>query len=628
MCGITGIVNFNYQHIDKNELVKMNSFLKERGPDDEGYLIQKGIGLAHKRLSIVDLSPLGRQPMKDINQDCVVSFNGEIYNFKEIKEELLKAGAKFKSNSDTEVLLEGYLLWGIEVLLQKIAGMFAFVLYDSRNQIAFACRDRFGKKPLYYFYNNDYLKFSSDIRSISKTENGLTLDYESIDYYLTELSVPQPKTIWQEIKQVSPAHYLTINLQNKTVAESKYWSLNYNQKLDISLAEAEELVEKELTEAVVRRIHGDVPIGSFLSSGVDSGLVTALLAINSKEKIKTFTVGLSYEKYNEAVLARKLAERYDTDHTEIIIEPKDLVKVIDRLIDYCGEPFADSSLIPSYYICQSISASVKVALSGDGGDEFFGGYFDYGYAYRADNYLQATANQSVIRQTIGLNLNKICYRFGLSRENKGIAADYVNFSGSERLYRQMGFSETEKESLYSEKFKSLIKQFTSRYLQQIWNNANKFSLTDTLMEASLKTRLLNDYLVKVDRASMINSLEVRSPFLDHKLAEAAIQIPNNIHLHNGSTKYLTKKLAQKYVDKDILSRPKKGFGIPLAEWIRKDLFEHIRDVVYNFKLVEKEIIKKNFVPSILEQHRLGKTDSTDKIWALYCLESWLQKNSV
>lgn len=628
MCGISGIINFNSQTVNQDELVKMNSFLKERGPDDEGYWYHKNLGLAHKRLSIVDLSPLGRQPMGDVNQHCIITFNGEIYNFKELKEDLIKAGARFENTSDTAVLLEGYLHWGIEILLKNIDGMFAFVIYDRRNQVAFACRDRFGKKPLYYFQNNDYLKFSSDIRSISKTENNLSLDYESIDYYLTELSVPQPKTIWQEIKQVSPSHYLTINIQNKTVTESRYWSLDYNHKLNLSLAEAEELVEKELTKAVVRRIHGDVPIGSFLSSGIDSGLVTALLAQNSAERIKTYTVGLSYEKYNEAPLARKLAERYDTDHTEIIIEPKDLVEVIDRLIEYCGEPFSDSSLIPSYYICQAISGSVKVALSGDGGDELFGGYFDYSYAYQADNYLQDTAQQSSIRKTIGLNLNKIKYRLGLDKENKGIAANYINFSGAERLYRQMGFSDAEKELLYTDSFKSSVNQFTIKYLQQIWNNSNQISLTDTLMEASLNTRLLNDYLVKVDRASMINSLEVRSPFLDHKLAETVVQIPSNIHLHNGTTKYLTKRLAEKYIDKDILSRPKMGFGIPLDKWIRKDLFEYIRDVIYNFKLVEKGITKKDFAVNILEQHRVGKTDYTDKIWGLFCLENWLQKNSV
>lgn len=608
----------------------MNSFLKERGPDDEGYLLcADRVGLAHKRLSIVDLSPLGKQPMEDVGERCAITFNGEIYNFKSLKKDLTKAGAKFRSNSDTEVLLEGYLLWGIEELLRKIDGMFAFVLFDKIENVAYVCRDRFGKKPLYYFAGENYLKFSSDIRSISRTEKDLSLDYESIDYFLTELSVPQPKTIWKEIRQVAPAHFLTVDLKTKSVGERSFWKIDFREKLDISLEEAERLVEEELTKAVVRRIHGDVPIGAFLSGGVDSGLVTALLAENSSEPVKTFTVGLTYEKYNEAPLARRVAERYGTEHTEIILEPEDLVKVIDDLIEYCGEPFADSSLIPSFYICRSISDSVKVALSGDGGDELFGGYYDYEYAFRTDRYLKKKAAQPAVVSSLGLAANKAAFRFGLTSFNEGVAADYARFTGAERLYRHMGFAPAEKKRLYTKDFYERAGDFSTVYLQKIWDEANEVSITDTLLEASLKTRLLNDYLVKVDRASMMNSLEVRSPFLDHKLAETAARIPAEHHLHDGTTKFLTKKLAEKYIDPEVFTRAKKGFGIPLAEWIRGDLREYVRDVLFNFKAAERGIVNPDFVREIFREHAGGAgKDYTDKIWALFCLENWLEKNSV
>lgn len=626
MCGIAGIINFNKESIHQSELRKMNTFLKERGPDAEGYWYGTQVGLAHKRLSIVDLSPLGKQPMEDIHQQCVITFNGEIYNFKNLKKELEKSGAKFRSDSDTEVILEGYLHWGIEALLSRLAGMFAFVLFDKRKQVAYACRDRFGQKPLYYFIDRVKFRFSSNIKSITSTEENLTLDKESIDYYLTELSVPQPKTIWKEVQQVKPAHFLTIDLKNKKVKQLSYWQINYQQKRQLSLQAAENLVEESLTKAVVRRIHGDVPIGTFLSGGVDSGLVTALLAKNSTDPIKTFTVGFGYAGYDESSEARALAERYQTDHTEIRVEAKDLIAVIERLIDYNGEPFADSSLIPSFYICQAISDQVKVALSGDGGDEFFGGYFNYADAYQADQYNLATADASPFGRKMTLFSNKVKHRMGLSRENLGNAATYANFTGARRLYREMGFSENEKKQLYTKRFNSAVHNYSYNYLQAIWNQCNKVSITDNLLEASLQTRLLNDYLVKVDRASMINSLEVRSPFLDHNLAEISAQIPSEYHLHNGVTKFLTKQLAKKYIDKDILNRPKKGFSIPLKEWLNNDLNELVKDTFQANKLGELGIVNNSFVNQLLSAHEAGEKDYTNKIWAIFCLEKWLEKN--
>lgn len=626
MCGISGIINFNKDGINQQELVKMNAFLKERGPDGEGYWNDTQVGLAHKRLSIVDLSLLGKQPMEDIHQQCVITFNGEIYNFKDLKSDLEQSGAKFRSGSDTEVILEGYLQWGLDILLTRLAGMFVFVLYDKRKQIAYACRDRFGQKPLYYFKDNQKLRFSSDIRSISATEKNLTLDEDSIDYFLTELSVPQPKTIWKEVQQVKPAHYLTIDIQGKTVVQSPYWKINYQQKKLLSLKDAERLVEESLTKAVVRRIHGDVPIGTFLSGGVDSGLVTALLAKNSTEPVKTFTVGLGYAGYDESREARALAERYQTDHTEIRVEAKDLISVIERLVDYCGEPFADSSLIPSFYICQAISSEVKVALSGDGGDEFFGGYFNYADAYQADQYNLETADYSAFGKRMTLLSSKMKHRMGISNKNFGNAATYAGFTGARRLYREMGFSDKEKDQLYTANFKRKVHNFSANYLQKIWNESNKVSITDNLLEASLQTRLLNDYLVKVDRASMINSLEARSPFLDHNLAEVSAQIPSEYHLHNGTTKYLTKQLAKQYIDKDILNRPKKGFAIPMKEWLRDDLNVLVKDTLQANRLEELGIVNSSFVNQMLADHESGAKDYTNKIWAIFCLEKWLEKN--
>ena len=601
----------------------MQAFLRERGPDGEGIWLCRSIGLVHTRLSIVDLSSLGSQPMKSIGGEAVITFNGEIYNFKDLRRELVEAGSRFRSLSDTEVLLAGYLVWGIAGLLERIDGMFAFALFDVKQERTFLCRDRFGKKPLYYFASDERVRFSSDIRSIARTEASLEIDFATVDYFLTELSSPQPRTIYKNVAQVRPGHYLVIDQRTRTVEEHRYWRLNFKGDLALDLEEAERLVEEALGKAVARRMHGDVPIGAFLSGGVDSGLVVALLARNCANRVKTFTVVQEGEADDEAPLAKRLAERYDTEHTELVVKPDDVVETIERLIDYCGEPFGDSSLIPSFYVCRAIAGSVKVALSGDGGDELFGGYYEYAYAYHADRYLRRASHRSESVNRASLLVNKLRYRFGLTNENHGSAVEFASYSGAERLHRRMGFSAQHKRRLYTPDFSREYGTFAERYLESAWSNANNVSLTSTLLEASLSTRLLNDYLVKVDRSSMINSLEVRSPFLDHHLASVAATIPAEHHLFGGTPKYLTKRIAQRYIGDDIFTRAKRGFGIPLGRWLRAELYDYVHSVLMGSRLSGMGIANRRVVLGLLEAHRSGVADHTDRIWALFCLERWL-----
>ena len=618
-------MNLRDSEVSLEDLTKMQKYLRRRGPDADGILRTKNIGLAHTRLSIVDLSDSGNQPMSVTDQDTHLVFNGEIFNFKALRNELEKSGRRFVTKTDTEVLLQGYLEWGAKRLAQKIDGQFAFVIVDLRSRKAFAIRDRFGQKPLYYSNTGQQFLFSSDIRSIASHLDSLTIDAESLDYYFSELGSPQPRTIWEQIKQVEPAHCLELDLQSGDQKSEKFWAIEFTKQVDVSFEDALDIAESEIEEAVIRRIHGDVPMGAFLSSGVDSGLVTAFLAKNSSDPIKTFTISVDYEEYDESEHARELSERYATEHHQIHARAGNLLSVVENLIEYCGEPFADSSLIPSHLICEAIAGEVKVALSGDGGDEMFGGYFNYADAFAADRYLEQNEGRGAAAREFALNVNKVASRFGLSKENKGNAAAYAKMHGADRLYRMMGLSESDKKSLYTTEFLEKSGGWSKRHLQSKWDSARGNTITDQLREASLGTRLLNDYLVKVDRASMFNSIEVRSPFLDHHLAQSIANVSSAVLLQGGVTKLLTKRLAEKYIAPDVMKRPKKGFGIPVAEWLRSELKEPVRGLLGDSIAVREGILESKPVLKMFDEHVRGEVDSTNKIWSLFCFEIWLRK---
>ncbi|MGD1844562.1 MAG: asparagine synthase (glutamine-hydrolyzing) [Salibacteraceae bacterium] len=618
MCGIAGIFHFKGQSVDPNQLSLLQQHLHHRGPNAGGTWIKDNIGLAHRRLSIVDLAETGNQPMLTEDGALVLVFNGEIYNYRELRHALVAKGNHFRGSSDTEVLLIGYRQWGIQNLLNRIEGMFAFVLVDHREKIAFAARDRFGKKPLYSALNQDSWYFSSELPGLNKVLPKLTPDFQALDYYLTELSVPQPQTIWKEVQQIRPGHCLELQLETGDYQEFPFWSLSTAERLDLSPEEALEALEEKLKKAIVKRTIGDVPIGTFLSGGVDSGLVTSLLAQHTIGKLDTFSVGFDYETYNELPLARALAQRYDTNHHEIVVEA-DIIKMMPQLVAHMGEPFADSSLIPSWLVCQEIAGKVKVALSGDGGDEVFGGYHEYGWAHQADLFL--SRKQAPLAKAGSVLIGKGLHRLGLSAENPGNTQTYAEMPDALRLYRQMGFHPEQKTNLYQSDG-PFSPHFAAQHLSQVWNCAQGHGIADKLFTASLKTRLLNDYLVKVDRSSMAHSLEVRSPFLDVELMEWSRQVDNRIHLHKGTPKYLLKKLAQKHVDPEILKRKKQGFGMPLHHWLRHDLKTFVQEQLIGDGLLIGDWLKPQAVQQVVDEHLKGTQDHTNRIWALLCLYEW------
>jgi asparagine synthase (glutamine-hydrolysing) len=522
MCGIAGIIEFNEGAVNEDHLLQMNAFNLNRGPDGAGIWIENSVGLAHCRLSIIDLSENGHQPMADVNKKTVITFNGEIYNFNNLRAQLLSKGYSFFSNTDTEVILNGYLEWGMPKLLQFLDGMFAFVLFDRDKNKAFMCRDRFGKKPLYYFMNAQRIYFASDIRSISSIQKDLTLNYQSLDYYLAELSSPQPNTIWNEIKQVKNANYLNIDITAKKVTENSYWRLESKPDYSMTMADAIETVEEKLKLAILKRTIGDEKVAAFLSGGIDSGLIVALLSLNSSGQVNTFTAGLEYEAMDEQNYASQLAKRYNTNHQTYIVK-SDIIELLPDLINAYGEPFADSSNIPSYYITREMHKLGKVALSGDGGDEIMGGYHDYAWAFLTDQYLKKHPNKNY-RKLVTL-YSKTTNRFFKSQTNLGHFESYAQINGGQKLFRNMGFNEEEKIKLYAPEMLKKVSGASALYLNAIWEENKQDSILNTLFASSVHSRLLNDYLVKVDRASMMNSLEIRCPFLDKDLAEFSFTIP-------------------------------------------------------------------------------------------------------
>jgi asparagine synthase (glutamine-hydrolysing) len=620
MCGIAGIINFSEKPVEHWQLNLLADQLKERGPDHQGFWEEGQMGFVHTRLSILDVSNAGNQPMHFSN--CSITFNGEIYNFKIIREELTKLGCTFISNSDTEVLLKGYAAWGIDRLLAKLDGMFAFCLYDKSILEAFFCRDRLGKKPLYIFQDEHKLIFGSDIRGIYQLEKNLNIDFESLDYFLTEMSVPQPKTIFKEIKQVEPGSYLKLNVKKKNITGINYHRFTIQRSNEQNETGVLKELEKKLTAAVIKRTISDVPIGCFLSGGVDSGLIVSTLAMNSDERIDTFSIGFGDKEYSEIELAKVVAKKYNTKHHEILVEPKNVSDLLIELLNYIGEPFADPSIIPTYLVCNQISKHVKVALSGDGGDEVFGGYGEFLTAYNSDQFLSTNPSPNIRRlKTIG---NQLGSKLGFPNNKNSLYQSFSKMNGAQKMSRYMGFDTIEKSKLYHSNLQNNA-HFGEDILNKIWEKHKVQANLDTLFLSSLDTRLLSGYLVKVDRMSMKNGLEVRSPFLDKELMEFAFGINADMLFGKGkSAKFLLKKIVEKRYDSHIFTRDKKGFELPIKKWMKTDLKTFVEDVLFSSEFKNRALFNHDYVKKLVKDHMSNTIDNTYKIWILLCLELWFR----
>jgi len=491
--------------------------------------------------------------------------------------------------------------------------MFAFALYDLTNQTCFIARDRFGEKPLYYSDFNGALAFASDIRSFEALNFKKEIDDYALEYYFQEMSTPIENSIWKSIKKVLPSHYLIYT--SNSLESKKYWQLNYQNKITISLQDAIKESERLLKASVEKRMVADVPVGSFLSGGIDSSLITLFAAQNSSNKIDTFSVGFENKNFNELPYAKQVANLVQSNHHEIILNPNDIT-VINELIDEYGEPFADSSMIPTYYISKFASKYVKVALGGEGGDEVFGGYRTYNQGWR----MQQWENNHWLKYLIkfGNNLipsEKTKYISGIYNKDKTII--------SSALYRNMGFNKIELNKLFMRS--GLTKTSMEQEYETITQEAlaNVENVFDTLLYGSIKTRLVNDYFVKTDRASMFASLELRTSFSDRNLVEFCSKLPYNILMHQNKNKFLTKKIAEKYFSAKFVSRPKMGFGIPIGDWIKKEWKSKFYEVLMQKQ--DKIPLDYTYVKLLFEEHCKGIVDHTDKLWILYVFQKWIAK---
>jgi asparagine synthase (glutamine-hydrolysing) len=627
MCGIAGFVDFRSRS-SKEFLVRMTDELHHRGPDDSGYYFEDvaaaQIGLGHRRLSILDLSALGHQPM--VFQNLVIIYNGEVYNFLEIRLELEKLGYSFISNSDTEVILKAFHCWG-EAMIHRLNGMFVIIILDTEKHTLTIIRDRAGIKPVFWYWKEGLFMFASELKSFhqhdlfKKEING-----NSLALYFQYGYIPEPHTIFEDCYKLKAGHILTLNLKTQAYQEESYWNVfefYQKPKLNLTFQEVIEQTENLLTSACEYRMVSDVPVGVFLSGGYDSSLVAALLQNSRTEKLKTFSIGFHEHRYNEAHHAKKVAKHLGTDHEEYYCTQDDAIKVLDRLPEIWDEPFADNSAIPTTLVSELAREKVTVSLSADGGDELFGGYTKY---VNVENYYNKF-KKIPFRKSIASSLasiqpsNSLLNKFDPYFSAKYQLAVSIMSAKSEvqaMANYQKFFNEWELNNLLIFRWENVITNY-DRGVKQISNNL------DRLMAIDYGTYQIDDILVKVDRATMSTSLEGREPLLDYRLIEYVAQLNPTFKIKNGNKKHLLKQIAHKYLPKEIMDRPKMGFGTPVGEWFSQDLKKYFDQYLSEDYLQTQKIFHVSAVLDLKKRYFDGEKYLIDRLWAILVFQLWYQR---
>lgn len=616
MCGIAGKAYFRKNHeIHPSELKPMSDKIAHRGPDDEGIFVSKNrrVGLVTRRLAIIDLSVRGHQPMS-YDGRFTIAFNGEIYNFKEEKEKLKRLGYKFESESDTEVILALYSKYG-KNCLKHLRGMFAFAIYDSINETLFLARDRIGKKPLKYFLDDNQIVFASELKAIL-TQNGVAKnpDYKALQLYLTYGYCPAPTTGFTGIKKLEPGTYLYINLDRKYVEKARYWHPDFEEKLSLSEKEWSTRILDTLTESTRLRMISDVPIGAFLSGGVDSSGVVATMAILSSKPINTFTIAFKDKKFDESGYADNIVKMYKTNHHVLVAKPQS-VEILPYLAKMYEEPFADASNIVSYMVSQMAKKHVTVVLNGDGGDENFAGYpnrynrlkrdVDYDYWIRIIRPIAAKLLKSVPKVNNFLEKAKLPL--------------YQRFASYNKIFTPIELTENSKGEILS------LTKDSDPYeiVDKVFKTFKGFDLKDAGLKFDLEYFLPDQLLTKMDIASMAVSLEARSPLLDQEMIELGCKIPFNLKVKNGESKYILKKAFESIVPKENLYRPKMGFTLPLHKWFSGKLNSYAENLLLNKKSFVKNIIDTDYIIMMLKDNNKSQ-DFGPRLWALMSLELWFR----
>ena len=621
MCGITGTIYFDKERqVESSVLKNMTDAIRHRGPDDEGFYIQKNIGLGFRRLSIIDLQT-GHQPLANSNDSVYIIFNGEIYNYQEQRELLKNKGYIFKTATDTEVILHLYEEYGVNCL-QYLRGMFAFAIWDNNKQQLFCARDRFGIKPFYYYTDKEKFVFGSEIKAILEAGDvDRTLSYGALDSYFAFGYITSDLSIFKSIKKLQPGHYLLLSFKDKiSIDIQRYWAIQFEPDYSKTESYWKEALESCLSETVKLHMLSDVPLGAFLSGGIDSSSVVAMMAKNSNLPVKTFSIGFKEEKYNELEYARETAKRYGCEHHERIIEPES-ISLLPKLVAAYDEPFADSSAIPTYYVSKVARENVTVALSGDGGDELFAGYNIYAHLMKIYAYpfnFSAPLLNKVIWGTIHKMIPNMTKGKGTSyflSKNKELLGAYINMWRKE-----------ERQKLVFSQFQNNFNNSASELykIEILKNNCNDF--ITNLQYLDLQTYMVDDILTKVDRVSMMNSLEVRVPLLDHKFAELSFKIPSNLKARGKEQKYVFKQAMSSFLSENILNHPKKGFSVPLSLWFKDDLRKYVRDVLLSQNPLLSAYLDKKYIEKVVENNDIGRKDFSSRIWSLLFFEEWLNQN--
>ena len=643
MCGLTGFLGSPAPADQLRALGRsMSDAIAHRGPDDFGDWIDNGNGLviAFRRLAIIDLSAAGHQPMTSASGRYVIAFNGEVYNYEEIRRELTTAGLapEFRGHSDTEVMLAAIEAWGLEAAVRRFIGMFAIALWDRRERCLHLVRDRFGVKPMYYGFSGPTFLFGSELKALRRHPDfDDTIDRAALALYLRYLYVPGPFTIYRAFRKQQPGTILTISANRRSIETTTYWSVKEAAERGQASpfrgteAAAAERLEELLRDSIGLRMIADVPLGVFLSGGIDSSVVTALMQVQSSRPVKTFTMGFNERGYDEAHHAAAIAKHLGTEHTEMYVTPADAMRVIPKLPSMYDEPFADSSQIPTHLVAMLARRSVTVALSGDGGDELFGGYARYFLGQRFINKVRRVPRP--MRRVVGRSL----LRVGTTTWDRlATIADPFQWT---RLRTRTG------QRIHKIARSLVTADPDQTYFELVWHWQNivlgteepHLALTDRstwpalddpinrMMYFDQTSYLVDDILVKVDRASMAVSLEAREPLLDHRLAEFAWSLPLKMKVRGGAGKHLLRRVLYRYVPQSLIDRPKMGFGLPIDSWLRGPLKEWAASLLTVRRLREEGLLEPEPVRAIWEQFLSGKGDWHYYIWAILMFEAWMDE---
>jgi asparagine synthase (glutamine-hydrolysing) len=614
MCGIVGFCESGPDAmVDQELLRRATDCLRHRGPDGEGFLVRGNVGFGHRRLSIIDLQG-GGQPI--FNEDCSIAvvFNGEIYNYQELQQELELRGHRFASRSDTEVIVHAYEEHG-PACVDLFTGMFCFAIWDGRDRSVLVARDRLGKKPLFYRHHEGRLSFASELKALLVDPSVVReVDLQALDDYLAYSYVPSDSSILRGIRKLPPGHWM--RWREGELEVKQYWDVDFRPGPAASEGEWVERMEAELRRAVRLRLRADVPLGVFLSGGLDSSAITALACQELGRPVKTFSIGFKHLDFDELKFARLVADRYRTDHHELVVEDRD-VSIIGDLAYHLDEPFADPSALPTFMICREARKHVTVVLSGDGGDEVFAGYSRYAEArrYSRVDWIPSALRAAAGRASTALMPAPLWGRGLLTR---------LSLSGAARYSAQMSeFNLEERRALLAGHGAALVPGDARLY--EPYFRGNGLDLMSRLQHIDQKTYLPDDVLVKVDRMSMQASLEVRAPLLDHRVVEVANSAPIDLKFRDGAGKYLLRKLLQPHVPEAVITRRKMGFGLPIRYWFRGPIKDYASELLLEPGARSARFLARQAVERILRDHGRGMRDFSRKIWALLMFEQWCRR---